>query len=168
MASYNHLDENITAWSAIDSRFALSDHTLALAVVDSCRNINCILLAHRHIAGAPALRTLLTNHLTGSITIRTGLHVSNRSEERLLCIDNLPLTTALATGFRTGSGLCAGSVAGVTILFDSQFNFLLRTKYGFLEGYMYAGADICSFCRAIAAGTAATSAKAVMGSKEKP
>ena len=116
MTSHNHFYQQIPSGTSVHAGFTLIPDADALPVINSRGNGHLDFLSAGNIARPMAVHTFLLNHLPGSVTLRTGLHVSDRAKERLLSEDHLSLTAALLAGFRTGSGLCSRSPAGLTLI----------------------------------------------------
>ena len=116
MSRYDNLYEQIASRSAVDSRLALLPDTDALSVVDTCRNRHLNLFLACNVSGTPAIRALVFDDLSGTATVRTGLHILHRTKERLLCKYNLSLTATLRAGLRCCSRLCTCSMAGMALI----------------------------------------------------
>ena len=160
MTPYNDFYKHISPGAAVDARFSHASQTLALAVVDSRRDIHLKPFLHGYITASMAVSTFIFNYLAGAVTVRTGLYIADRAKEGLLGKYHLALTAALGTG----NGLCtllgSRSVTGLTFFLYIQFYGLRCTEYRFFEGYVHTGTKIgalhgCIARPAASAGSAA-------------
>ena len=161
MTSYNHFYQQITSWSAVSTRFTLLPDPDALSVINTCRNGNLDLLSAGNISTPMTIRTFLLDHLTGSITIRAGLDISDCSKEGLLGKDHLSLTTTLLTGFRCGSCLGSAAMACLALILQCQFYFLIHAKNSFFKGDPHTGTDIGTLHGTIISSGASASSKEI-------
>ena len=162
MLSNDNFYQDITSRTAIDTGFALSCQSLALTVVDTCRNRDCKPFLHRNKTASVTIGTLFFDNLTGTAAVRTCLNVADCSKERLLRKYNLTLAAALRTGFRAGSRLRARAVTGLTLFLHRQLDFFFRTEYSLFKGDSDAGAQVCSLHgTASCAGRTSASAKEI-------
>ena len=100
MACYIYFYQQIASRTSICARFTFITDTDTLTIVNTCRNSNGNLALSCNITGAMTIRTFLTNDLTRSMTVRTGLHILHHAKQRLLGIYHFPFSPALAAGFR--------------------------------------------------------------------
>ena len=140
MTLYVHFHQKISSGAAVHARLSFFTDPDALAVIDTGRDRYCDLLAAAGITLTTTVRTLLFHDLTGTAAVRTGLHISNHPEKRLLGIDHLAFAAALRTGFRRGSGLGSCSMTGGTFILQIQLQLLLTAENSFLKGDRHAGA----------------------------
>ena len=76
---YRH--EQIPSRTTVDARLTLFTDAYTLTIINTCRNNDLDLLFIRNVSGTTAIRTFIPDNLTGTATIRTGLHVLNRTEQ---------------------------------------------------------------------------------------
>ena len=141
MACHAHLHEQVAAFAAVRSGFAVSGHTDAFTVVnaggDVCRNG----LLARHVTRAEALRALVLNDLSAAAAGRAAALRLRHAEDRALGERNDALAAALLAGHRARSGLasaaaavCAGFlVIDLNVLFDALHRFHERDADGRLD-----------------------------------
>ena len=139
--------EQIPSRTTVDARLTLFTDAYTLTIINTCRNNDLDLLFIRNVSGTTAIRTFIPDNLTGTATIRTGLHVLNRTEQRLLREYYLPLTATFRTSLRRSTGLCTGTMTGRTLILHIQLDFLLTAKNGLLKGDADAGTQIGSLHR---------------------
>ena len=142
MTSHDDLNQHVASGASVHTGFSLTGKPFALAVVNSCRDIHFKPFAHGYISTAMAVRALLLDHLTGSVTVRAGLHVPHGTEEGLLGEYHLSLAAALGTGDRLGAGLRAGSMTGFALFLHVQLYGFRGTEYRLFKSNMDAGAQI--------------------------
>ncbi len=111
MPSDDYFYEQVASRSAVCSRFSLISDSDALAIINPRRNRYLDFLLICDISRAVTILALLFNNLSGSVTVRTSLNASGRSEENLLCKHDLTFSAAFGAGFRAGSRFCAAAAA---------------------------------------------------------
>ena len=75
MTGYIYLNQQISSRSAVGSRLTFFTDTDTLAIVDTGRYRYLDLLSGRSISGSTAGTAFVLDHLTGSVTVRTGLYI---------------------------------------------------------------------------------------------
>ena len=91
MPPYDHFYQQIASGAAVCPRFSLIPDSDALAVINTGGNGYLNFLFVRNVSRSVTIRAFLFDDLARSMTIRTGLDASGRSEENLLCKYYLPL-----------------------------------------------------------------------------
>ena len=97
MTGYIYLNQQISSRTAIGSRFTFFADTDTLTIINTCRYRYLDLLSGRGISGSTAGTAFVLDHLTGSVTVRTGLNITYHTKHGLLGVNDL----ALAFTFRT-------------------------------------------------------------------
>ena len=95
-----NLHQKVSSRSSVDARLTFLADPDALSVINACRNRNLDLLAAAGVSGSMSVGTLITDDLSGAAAVRTGLYVSNGSEDGLLGISNLSGSLTFRTGLR--------------------------------------------------------------------
>ena len=85
------------------------------------------------------IRTFFFYYLAGTVTVRTGLDITHRTEERLLGEYHLALTAAFRTGNRLCTRLCPCSMTGLTFFLYIQLYGLGGAEHRLFKGYMDTG-----------------------------
>ena len=98
MTGYIYLNQQISSRSAVGSRLTFFTDTDTLTIINTGRYRYLDLLSGRGISGSTAGTAFVLDHLTGSVTIRTGLNITYHTKHGLLGVNDL----ALAFTFRTG------------------------------------------------------------------
>ena len=158
MTTYDHFYQHIASGATVDTWLTQSRHTGRLSVVDTCGNIHRITFLHRNISGTTAIRAFVLDHLTGTLTVGTGLYITHSTEERLLGKYHLTLTTTLGTGLRAGSGLRTGAVTGLTGFLYRKIDLFLAAENCLFKSDMNTGTDVGTFHGAVISGTSASAA----------
>ena len=100
MAGHHNFHHQISSWTSVCTWLTLLPDTDTLSVVDSGRYRYLNLLTAGNKSGSTAIRAFVSDNLSGSMTIRTGLYILDGSEHGLLGIYHLAGTMTLGTGFR--------------------------------------------------------------------
>ena len=98
MTGYIYLNQQISSRSAVGPGSPFFTDTDALTIINTGRYRYLDLLSGRGISGSTAGTAFVLDHLTGSITVRTGLNITYHTKHGLLGVNDL----ALAFTFRTG------------------------------------------------------------------
>ena len=100
MACYLNLDKQVASRSAVYTRLTFFTDADALTIVDSGRNVDLNPFSAGCVACAMARSTFVTNNFSGSVTVRTGSYVSDRTEHGLLRVRNLTGSVTFRTCLR--------------------------------------------------------------------
>ena len=139
MTGYIYLYKKVASRAAVCTRLSLLTDAYALSIVDTGRDRNLNLLARRSISCSTAGTAFVLDDLTGSITVRTGLYITDHTKHGLLCIDNLTFTFTFRTGNWLCSWFCTCSMAGSTFILQHDLQFFVTAKYSFFKSNIYTG-----------------------------
>ena len=117
MSGYNHFYQQISPRTAVGTRLSLSSDTDTLSIVDTCRDRDSNLLLACRITGSVAVRALVFDNLTGSVTVRTRTYILHHAKERLLSINHLALSSAFRASLGCSTRFCSGTMTGLTLIF---------------------------------------------------
>ena len=159
MAGNNNLNQQVSSRPAVCSRFSLISDTDTLSIVNTCRYRNLDFLSLVHVSGSAAVCTFVLDHLTGTVTLRTGLYISHHTEHGLLGIYHLAFPVAFRTGFRGSSRLRTRSVTGITGLLQVQIQLFFTAKDCFFKGNADGRPYIGTLHRAVVGSSSSAAAK---------
>ena len=136
---YIYFYEKVASRSAIGSWFTLITDTDALSVVDTGRDGNLDLLTCGSISCSMAGTAFILDDLTRSVTVRTGLYITDHTKHGLLCIDDLTFSFTFRTGSWLCSWFCSCSMTGGTFVLKHDLQFFVTAEYSFFKSNIYTG-----------------------------
>ena len=149
MRTYYRFNKQVSSGSSVYTRLTLSFHSYGHTVIYTCRNLDLQSFLLTYITVSMAVGTFFLGYLAAAATIRTGLYILHSTEETLLCIHYLALTTALCTSFRCSSRFCTASVTFAAGFLEINTDFFFSSKYSFFKAKAYRGLDIGTLHRSV-------------------
>ena len=160
MTAYQNLDIQIAVRPAIHTALSLIRYTHLLTGLNACRNLDIQLHTLMLIALAMALRTLVHNRLTRSVTVRAHRLTLEHAKRRSLLSRYRTGTITMRTGLNIGLTFRAASHTFIALLIHLNRNCFRFSENSIHELDAHLHEAVIPLTRSVACAPTSTTAKA--------